>query len=602
MSQTKPVIYQLIPRLFTNYCETLAVDGSIEQNGSGKLNDINDTILNSIRDLGVTHVWYTGVIEHAHDADYTQYGIARHNPHVIKGHAGSPYAICDYYDIDPDIAVDVPNRMKEFEALVKRTHAAGMKVIIDFVPNHVAREYHSDVAPEGVEDFGAHDNKSMFFSPSNNFYYITNQHFAPHIDLGHGAGAYSEYPAKASGNDCFNAYPGQNDWYETVKLNYGVDYGNGSQHFYPIPDTWHKMLNILKYWASKGVDAFRCDMAFMVPLDFWHWAVPQVKQLYPTITFIAEIYDVNLYRPFIDYGGFDYLYDKVNLYDTLRDIETQNHSAARLTGCWQAVDGIGSRMLNFLENHDEQRFASPFFAGDANRVLPSLVVSTMLSTGPMMIYFGQELSEPGTDAEGFSGYDGRTTIFDYWSVASVRRWLNGGDCKGSLSESEQHLRDTYRKVLRMANLEPAVSEGSFFDLMYVNYENSGINPHRQYAFLRSHGDDTLLVIVNFDCNEASISLNLPRHAFDVLGLTEGIDPKAEELLSGSVEQKIFSSALPFTTTIDAHGAVIWKLSRRRIEEQKLKKARQATKKATTKKTTTKKATATAKPRKSKTDK
>ena len=361
-SHCKPIIYQLLPRLFTNYCEAPTVGGSIEQNGSGKLNDINPTILKAIKDLGATHVWYTGVIEHAHDADYTSFGIRRQNPHIVKGKAGSPYAICDYYDIDPDLAVDVPERMAEFEALVERTHKAGLKVIIDFVPNHVARQYHSDAKPNGIEDFGQADNHEMFFAPGNNFYYMTRQQFAPHIDLGSGSDAYVEFPAKASGNDCFTAFPGVNDWYETVKLNYGVDYGDGSRHFDPVPDTWYKMLHILRFWASKDIDGFRCDMAHMVPMEFWHWAIPQVKDRYPDIIFIAEIYDVALYRPFLAYACFDYLYDKVNLYDTLRAVETANHSAARITGCWQTVEGVGHKMLNFLENHDEQRFASPYYA------------------------------------------------------------------------------------------------------------------------------------------------------------------------------------------------------------------------------------------------
>ena len=266
---TKPIIYQLLPRLYTNYCPAPVHNGTLEQNGSGKLNSITERILRDIRSLGTTHVWYTGVIEHAHDADYTAYGIPRHNPHVIKGHAGSPYAITDYYDIDPDLAEDVPARMAEFEALVDRTHKAGMKVIIDFVPNHVARQYASDAKPAGIEDLGYGDNKDMFFSPTNNFYYIPRQQFAPHVDMGLGDDAYIEFPAKASGNDCFNAFPGVNDWYDTVKLNYGVDPWNGSRHFDPIPPTWLKMLHILRYWAAKGIDGFRCDMVHMVPVEFW---------------------------------------------------------------------------------------------------------------------------------------------------------------------------------------------------------------------------------------------------------------------------------------------------------------------------------------------
>ncbi|MDE6831827.1 MAG: alpha-amylase, partial [Muribaculaceae bacterium] len=361
----KPIIYQLLPRLWSNTNETNKPAGTIEENGSGKMNDITPRALEAIRELGVTHVWYTGVIEHAHCPDYSAYGIERDNRRIVKGEAGSPYAISDYYDIDPDIAVDVDHRIEEFEALVGRTHKAGMKVIIDFVPNHVARRYHSDKAPEGVSDLGQDDNRDMFFSPTNNFYYITRQQFSPvEVDLGSGDEAYIEFPAKASGNDCFTASPGKYDWYETVKLNYGIDPANGSRHFDPIPPTWHKMLGILLYWASKGIDAFRCDMAHMVPVEFWQWAIANVKGRYPGVQFIAELYDVGIYRDYIYRGGLDYLYDKVNLYDTLRAVECHNHSAAALTNCWQTVDGLDRHMLNFLENHDEQRFGSPQYAGD----------------------------------------------------------------------------------------------------------------------------------------------------------------------------------------------------------------------------------------------
>lgn len=587
--QEKPIIYQVLTRLFTNYCEAPVVGGTLEQNGCGKLNDINFTILKSIKDLGATHVWYTGVIEHAHDADYTAYGIPRHNPHVVKGRAGSPYAITDYYDIDPDLAVDVPRRIAEFEALVKRTHEAGLKVIIDFVPNHVGRQYYSDAKTKGIEDLGQGDNREMFFDPKNNFYYITRQQFSPEVDLGSGENAYVEFPAKASGDDCFNAFPGVNNWYDTVKLNYGVDYGDGSTHFDPVPDTWFKMLHILRYWASKGIDGFRCDMVHMVPLEFWHWAIPQVKSSYPHIVFIAEIYDVGLYRPFIDYGGFDYLYDKVNLYDTLRAIETHNHSAARLTSCWQTVEGIAPNMLNFLENHDEQRFASPFYAGDARHVLPSLVVSSMMSTGPMMIYFGQELGEPGMDAEGYSGRDGRTTIFDYWSVASVRRWLNGGDCNGLLTPREKELRELYSRVLNLARTEPAIVKGSFFDLMYVNLDTPGLNPHRHFAFLRHKGDETLLIVVNFGDTDDCVRVTVPVHAFDCLDLPEGTDPYAEELLTGRKAAKLVSSGMPFETIVGAHGAAVWKLSSARIKDFS-KEVEASALKAEPKKSTSKKVT------------
>lgn len=559
----KPIIYQLIPRLFTNYNNNCCQSGTIGQNGSGKLADINPAILRSIADMGFSHVWLTGVIEHSHCSDYTAYGIPRDNCHVIKGQAGSPYAITDYYDIDPDLAVSVPDRMKEFEDTVKRIHKAGLKVIIDFVPNHVAREYRSDARPaDAPSDFGTGDYTTLFFAPTNSFYYIPGHEFTPTVDMGSGDDAYREFPAKASGNDCFTASPGTYDWYDTVKLNYGIDPTSGWRHFNPVPPTWHRMLHILMYWAGKGVDGFRCDMVHMVPVEFWQWAVPQVKAKYPGVIFIAEIYDVNLYRPYIEIGGFDYLYDKVGLYDTLRAIVTGNGSASDITRAWQHVDGYQHNMLYFLENHDEQRFASPQFAGDARKAVASMVVSAMLGPGAVMVYFGQEIGEPGTDAEGYSGRDGRTTIFDYWSLDTMRRWLNEGrPSEKNLTPDERSLRAMYKKILGIAGSEKAVRDGSFFDLMYVNTEaNEKFDPRRQYTFLRHYGDETLLVVANFSDSPVVASVNIPEHAFDYFNMPQG-SYHAEELLSGTKKETDFSAATPFETPIPAHGAAVWKLTR-----------------------------------------
>lgn len=559
----KPVIYQLFPRLFVNFNEHCVPNGTIKQNGSGKMNDISSKLLDGIKELGVTHVWYTGIIEHAHVTDYSEFGIKSNNPHIVKGNAGSPYAITDYYDIDPDIAENVPQRMKEFEELVTRTHEAGLKVIIDFVPNHVAREYHSDVKPRGIRDFGADDDVNYFFNPNNDFYYITRQLFSPSIDLGEGDDRYVEFPSKASGNDCFTAFPGENDWYETVKLNYGVDYGDGSRHFDPIPPVWFKMLHILRYWAAKGIDGFRCDMVFMVPLEFWEWAIPKVKKSYPDLIFIAEIYDVNLYRDFIFRGGFDYLYDKVNLYDTLRGIECSNFSAAQLTDCWQTVEGIGDKMLNFLENHDEQRFASDFFARDASLVIPSLVVTAMIGRGAVMIYQGQELGERGADAEGFSGQDGRTTIFDYWSMPTVRRWVNNGKCNlEKLTQKEKDLRKKYAKILTLCNSEPAIRNGRFFDLMYVNYQNDTFDPHRQFVFLRGAADNYLVIAVNFSDRPVNLHVNIPAHAFDLLELVQG-EVDSTELLLGKKLKRTVGPDTPFVTEVPPHDAAIWKVQKKK---------------------------------------
>ena len=565
MEQSKPIIYQLFPRLFTNTCDNCTPNGSITDNGVGKMNQIDDTLLHSIKQLGVSHVWYTGVIEHAQATTYP--GIEPDNIHVIKGKAGSPYAIKDYYDIDPDIAVDVPNRINEFRALIERTHAAGLKVIIDFVPNHVARRYHSDACPEDVKDFGADDDVTKQFDPNNNFYYI-NEPFSPHIFLGEGKDKYEECPAKATGNDCFSAHPGVNDWYETVKLNYGVDYFCHQGYFSPVPDTWNKMLQIIEYWANMGVDGFRCDMAFMVPVVFWNWLIPQIKATYPHVIFIAEIYDVNIYGQYLNEGHFDYLYDKVNLYDTLRAVTCGYGSATQITQCWRIVEGLSNRMLNFLENHDEQRIASEQFAGNPRRGIPALIVSSTLSTGPFLIYQGQELGEKADDAEGFSGHDGRTTIFDYWSIPTVRRWYNGGKCDGGKSlQDEKTLREIYTKVLNAAANEQAISHGGFFDLMYVNQHT--MNPHKQYCYLRHHNGDLLLIVVNFDDVEADANVIIPAHAFQCIGIEEG-EYIGNDLISNSYRDYTLSPDEAISMHIDAKSGVIVKLqkkSKRKISKK-----------------------------------
>lgn len=515
------IVYQFFPRILTNSVEDPEPWGSLERNGSGKFNDLTPKVLKSIKDLGVNTLWLTGVIEHATKTDFTAYGIEKDHPAVVKGEAGSPYAIKDYYDVNPALAVDIEHRMDEFKALVERIHHQSLRVVIDFVPNHTARSYHSDASPEGIEDFGEGDDVTKFFDRNNNYYYIPNQLFSPGIDLNGPEGPYTEFPAKATGNDCFSAFCGETDWYETVKLNYGKDYGDWSEHFDPVPDTWMKMLHILRYWTAMGVDGFRCDMVFMVPLAFWHWVIPQVKKDFPGTFFIGEIYDVGLYRPFLEYGCFDYLYDKVNLYDTLVGIERFNYSAARITDCWKAVDGLGDRMLNFLENHDEVRFASSEFAADPARVVPYLVTSSMISKGPVMIYYGQELGERGEENEGFAGNNHRTTIFDYWSLDTLRRWYDGGNVGvKKLSSHERWLRNFYKKVLSMCNDKEAVRQGAFFDLMYVNLQNQGFDPHALFSWLRYTEKQALLFITNFAREERTVELIIPDLAFELASLSE----------------------------------------------------------------------------------
>ena len=559
MNKKKIIIYQTLPRLFGNRNLTRKVNGTLAENGCGKLSDFDAPTLRRIHTLGVTHIWYTGVVRHATATDYSRYGIPRQHPAVVKGRAGSPYAITDYYDIDPDLADDVEQRMDEWSELVDRTHAAGMRVIIDFVPNHVARQYHSIVKPADARDLGEDDDTGKRFDLQNNFYYCTGESFAPQFDLKCGAAEpYVEMPAKATGNDRFDSHPGINDWYETVKLNYGIDYcdaGGRSEHFDPVPNTWIKMTDILLFWAAKGVDGFRCDMVEMVPTAFWAYATQIVKERFPGLLFIGEVYDPEQYRSYID-SGFDYLYDKVGMYDCVRAVIRGERPASSITYQWQVVGDMTDRMLYFLENHDEQRVASDYFCGEGRKALPGLIVSALMQTNPFMLYAGQEYGERGMDREGFSGTDGRTTIFDYWAVDAIYK---GYFKRAALTAEQKYLALRYQQILRIANREKAVREGRFFDLMYVNPQSWQFNPYSQFAFLRKCDDDVLLVIVNFSGQRVLLNVNIPGHAFDYLGMSER-EVVATDLLTG--ESCLFSLKRDGTLPADIrpYGGRIYKFS------------------------------------------
>ena len=555
----KVIIYQVFPRWFGNQNATCIKNGSIYENGVGKFSDFTSKALEAIQELGVTHIWYTGIIEHATQTDYTLYGIKKDHSAIVKGRAGSPYAIKDYYDVDPDLADNISNRMQEFEELVERTHATGLKVIIDFVPNHVARQYVSDAKPVYVSDLGQQDNTSQDFDPNNNFYYLPGQYLSLYFKPLEEICEYTEFPAKATGNDRFVADPSENDWYETIKLNYGVDYVNGHTcYFDPVPDTWKKMRDILLFWVSKGVDGFRCDMAEMVPVEFWHWVIPQVKEAGEVI-FIAEIYNPHAYRNYIHTGGFDYLYDKVGLYDTLRGVINGHLPAHDITKCWQLVEGIQHNMLNFLENHDEQRIASDFFAGDPRKGLPGMLVAATMNSNPILIYSGQELGERGMDEEGFSGYDGRTTIFDYWSVESLRNWVNGGLFnKEKLTEEQKTLRTHYSELLNIIKNEPVIHYGSFYDLMYANPSSQYFNSRTQYAFLRKYKNEVLLIVANFGPSVQKVRVNIPEEAFRALNFTDNKAATVTDLFTGESGISTLTAAWPYQLSLPAYGGRILK--------------------------------------------
>lgn len=561
MDKNKIIIYQVLPRLFGNKRATRKKNGSISDNGSGKFNQFTNRALADIKSMGYTHIWYTGVLAHASKTDYTKYGIPKQHPEIIKGIAGSPYAIRDYYDVDPDLAVKVENRMREFENMVTRTHQNGMGVIIDFVPNHLARDYQSIMKPDGVEEFGASDDTSVQFSSSNNYYYIPGKSLDLSKIPNSEKGSYSENPAKVTGNDAFTHMPSQYDWYETVKLNYGVNYNDGRRgHFASIPDTWHKMKDVLLFWAEKKVDAFRCDMAEMVPLEFWKWVIPMVKAEYPNILFIAEIYNKSAYRNFLSTDAFDYLYDKVGLYDVVKDVASGYRPSSDITFTLSEVGDIQSKMLNFLENHDEQRIASDFFLGDANKGFAAMILTACVNTNPIMVYFGQELGEKGMDEEGFSGKDGRTTIFDYWSIDKIVRWNNSEkwNCD-KLTDDEQMLRRRYTDLLHFCNKEKAISEGKFYDLMYANYENIEFNSTKKYAFLRGDGKSLFLVVVNFNDIDSAVKVNIPDEAFTFFGTERNLIELATPMLNGDKPTVTCNGSGLFEVEIEANSGEIYKL-------------------------------------------
>lgn len=539
----KVIIYQMLPRLWGNIGGKNIKNGTLKDNGCGKFSSIDTISLEYLRSLGVSHVWYTGIIRHATAEDSA--GCTPSSSDWVKGRAGSPYSITDYYDVNPYLADEPENRMEEFHKLVERTHAAGLKVIIDFVPNHVARDYvrfaAAHPAPTGMAALGESDDKSVHWKDSNDFFYYPGIPLALPIQNQ----TYMEMPAMASGNS-YTSSPGVNDWYDTIKLNYCDTH----------TETWEKMYDIVNFWAGQGVDGFRCDMVELVPPAFFKWLISRIKKDRPDLLFVAEVYQKTLYSKYIREIGFDLLYDKSGIYDTLRAIVEKNvkdsgvpvedwQSAKRITWNWQSLGDLQPYMLNFLENHDEQRFASDFFGCDAKNSYAALYTALYLNNAPFMLYAGEEVGERGMDNEGFSGRDGRTSIFDWWAPSSLTRlykYIHGE--KEALAPEEETMLDTYRKALKFAAEDNAVSKGTFYDLCYCNYASDGFNPDRHFAFLRDFEDETLLIVCNFSKNDADMKISIPEHAFNWMKM-----PESEE----------FNHTTPVSVHVPATNGVIIKL-------------------------------------------
>ncbi|NOH22266.1 alpha-amylase family protein [Vibrio europaeus] len=565
-------IYQVFTRLFGNTNQTNIPWGTIEQNGVGKFSDFTDKALFEIKKLGITHVWYTGVPHHAVIGDYSEIGISNDHPSVVKGRAGSPYAVKDYYSVNPDLADNPSERNQEFAALIERTHNAGMKVIIDIVPNHVARVYKELNNPKGVSDFGAHDDTSLAYATDNNFYYIPNQAFElpdtlleepplggeKHPDL---IDTYHEFPAKWTGNGSRLAKPNHDDWYETVKVNYGVKpdgskdfatlpegyrFKSGNEHLEfwsdkQVPDSWIKFRDIALYWLEQGVDGFRYDMAEMVPVEFWSFMNSSIKQVNPDAFLMAEVYQPDLYRDYIQLGKMDYLYDKVDLYDALKEVIQDKGSTREIGRIQHELRDIEHHMLHFLDNHDEQRVASPEFAGSGEKGKPAMLVSACLSTSPTMIYFGQEVGEAGAEMAGF-GQPSRTSIFDYIGVPAHQRWMNEGRFDGGLlSPAELELRNFYSTLLNLTLNHSALC-GEYHDLYAANFDNFADMQDKLYAFARSNDEQAIIIATNF-CDKQSklIELIIPNYLVELWQLSDGQYPLVDKLNQQTYRLKVDES-------------------------------------------------------------
>jgi glycosidase len=369
------------------------------------------------------------------------------------------------------------------------------------------------------------------FDPKNDFYYLPNQQFVVPAGYNPGGdelnsplkdGNFDENPAKVTGNNVFSNAPNIDDWFETIKLNYGLDVqNNNTKNFLPRPPIWKKLRDILAFWASKGVDAFRCDMAEIVPIEFWNWVITDLKKKYPELIFISEAYNKNEYKNFLVNGKFDYLYDKVGLYDSIKRL-MRNEPAANIkeiSYVWQTEsNGFSQHMLRFLENHDETRIASDDFAGNAWYAVPGMVVAATLSTGPILIYNGQEVGEPANGSSGFSGNDGRSTIFDYWGVPQHQKWMNDGAFDGAkLDDSSRNLRQFYSKLLNLSTNNEAISNGKFYELLQANESSEGFN-ERVYAFLRYSEHEKVLILANFNRTEHHLKVVFPNDVLETFNL------------------------------------------------------------------------------------
>lgn len=560
----RPVIYQLFVRHFSNMESHGVEGGSRNSNGCGTFNGITDKALREISRMGFTHVWLTGVLRHATQTSYPN--LPAQPKSIVKGLAGSPYAVVDYFDVDPDLASGPERRMEEFVALVKRCRSVGLVPLMDFIPNHVSRAYRVN---DGIhDDFGKGDDVHTFFAPNQGYFYLTSNCLGdgPPLRLPDGVFDGELTFGRVTGNNSISWHPSQSDWYETVKLNYGYNFmaGFSSLRLLPnwtspkqrVPKTWQIMDDVLSFWQDKGIGGFRCDMAQMIPMAFWKWAISRARVRLSDVFFMAEAYNDHMKttpddpcEALLD-AGFNAVYDS-GCYHLAQNIYTENNWANDFDGLFRSNPKYMTHGVRYVENHDETRLCSPLsWRGVGSTVFPAIITLVYASgSGPVLVYNGQEVGEKAEGPGGFGGHDGRTSIFDYTCLPQLQEWVADGRFDANLLPKDSfRVRDFHCRLLPLMQ-HSALARGDFYGLNWANMKNTtfGREPqedtsgHWVYAMLRhdAHDKTTVLVVGNLspEINFYNLHISIPQHAFGWCGiLTDQV--RLKNLMDKGIEDVI----------------------------------------------------------------
>ncbi len=554
------VIYELPVR-------TYLAKGAHEEN-TGKLSYLTIEVLKEIKELGVDYIWIAGILENANPKIV--------DPDVVKGDAGSFYAIYDNWDISSQVG-----NLDEFDALIERAHSIGLRVLIDFIPNHTARVHKTDVVCKEEIDFGKGENPNENFSLDNNFYYLgSNSTFVPPKTSLPGVdgffdmdifmpGIQFESPARVTGNNVLSALPQYHDWYETVKLNYGLNLFSDGKPFIGASKTWKQMLDVAIYWLNKGVDGFRVDVTHGVAVEFWYYFINEVRKVQPNAFFVAEAFEEDPIKStgFSLEKLFDAGFDSVlngPMYWNLRRqaLLSQNMNSSTYyhsPGSRKSILDNGYSFTHYMGNHDEVRLASSFFAPSlesrVDRAWLGLAYSiyAALLPGNFLIHGGDEFQEEASLPGVFGGYDGRTSIFDFVYQPQTRTWLY---------EERPHwminFREMYRRLFSLKkripfNIKHSTSNPTFIDLMKIN-DSKNISKWVS-AYVRFFNNERYLVVMNADPhNSHEVTIHFTSRRFtDSLEVLSALNIKNDETRYVFTEVMVNPGFVPTDPNISGYG-------------------------------------------------